>query len=105
MCHRTDNDKIRNLALKRTKTPSMNYEFVVEDDKLIEYIDHSHLKLLTVDNVDAIISVSSGTVFNVVSPIAESNKIAHRGGASDANVAAIQLHTLDYRLTKEAGVG
>lgn len=63
------------------------YELTIEDDAL----DASRTvaaanKLVSIDGVDALISLSSGSG-NAVTPIAEQAHIPHIGMASDANVA------------------
>jgi len=63
------------------------YEVIFEDDQLDPKRTASAAnKLISIDKVDAIISISSGTG-NVVTPIAERNSIVHFGIASDANIA------------------
>ncbi len=75
------------LALKEVQGTKYKYELVFEDDKLdAKLASTTATKLIQVDNVDAIISLSSGTG-NVVTPLAEQNKVIHFGIASDANVA------------------
>lgn len=75
------------LAQKDATGTKYNYEVIFEDDKLDPKTTSTAVnKLITVDGVDAVISFSSGTG-NVVTPIAEQNKIIHFGIASDANVA------------------
>ena len=97
--------KSTNLALNENKDTKYDYEFVVEDDKLDpKTTSTTATKLLTVDNVDAIISVSSGTG-NVVSPIAESNKRLHIGAASDANVAKGEYNFIHWTPPDEEAKG
>src|SRR3989304_5574058 len=75
------------LALKEVQGTKYKYELVFEDDKLdAKLASTTATKLIQVDNVDAIISLSSGTG-NVVTPLAEQNKVIHFGIASDSNVA------------------
>ncbi|MCF8495899.1 MAG: ABC transporter substrate-binding protein [Alphaproteobacteria bacterium] len=63
------------------------YKIMMEDDGLeAKKAASAANKLISVDKADAVISVSSGTG-NVVSPIAEQNKIVHFGIASAASVA------------------
>jgi branched-chain amino acid transport system substrate-binding protein len=75
------------LALKEIQGTKYKYELVFEDDKLdAKLASTTATKLISVDKVDAIISLSSGTG-NVVTPLAEQNKVIHFGIASDSNVA------------------
>jgi branched-chain amino acid transport system substrate-binding protein len=75
------------LALKEIQGTKYKYELVFEDDKLDPKLTSTTTtKLIEVDDVDAIISLSSGTG-NVVTPLAEQNKVIHFGIASDSNVA------------------
>jgi len=94
-----------NLALKNQQETKYNYELVAEDDKLDpKTTSTTATKLLTVDNVDAIISISSGTG-NVVSPIAESNKRLHIGAASDASVAKGEYNFIHWTPPDEEAKG
>ncbi len=75
------------LALKEVQGTKYKYELVFEDDKLdAKLASTTTTKLIEVNDVDAIISLSSGTG-NVVTPLAEQNKVIHFGIASDSNVA------------------
>ncbi len=76
------------LAVKDLKDSKYDYQLVFEDDKLDpKTASTAATKLIQVDNVDAIISWSSGTG-NAVAPIAQENKVIHFNPvASDANVA------------------
>lgn len=78
------------LALEEINAdPSLKhkYELVIEDDALDAKRTASALnKLMSVDSVDVVVSVSSGSG-NVVTPIAEQSKLPHIGLASDLNVA------------------
>lgn len=63
------------------------YEIIFEDDQLDPTMTASAAnKLISVDKADVIVSFSSVTG-NVVTPIAEQNKVVHFGIASDPNVA------------------
>jgi len=83
-------ESVRNaleLALKETQGTKYKYELVFEDDKFdAKLASTTATKLIEVDAIDAIISFSSGTG-NVITPLAEQNKVIHFGIASDANVA------------------
>lgn len=75
------------LALSELKDTKFTYKLIFEDDKIDPKLaSTAATKLMTVDNVDAILSLSSGTG-NVVTPLAEENKVIHFGIASDANIA------------------
>lgn len=75
------------LALGELKNTKYTYELIFEDDKIDpKTASTTATKLITVDNVDAILSFSSG-IGNVVNPLAEQNKVIHFGVASDPNVA------------------
>jgi branched-chain amino acid transport system substrate-binding protein len=64
-----------------------DYQLVFEDDALeAKKAAATAAKLLNVDKVDALMSVSSGTG-GVISPIAENAKVIHFGLASAQNVA------------------
>ena len=75
-------DKINNDTSLKHK-----YQLVIEDDSLDAKKTASAInKLISIDKVNTVISVSSGSG-NIVTPIAEQNKLPHIGMASDANVA------------------
>jgi branched-chain amino acid transport system substrate-binding protein len=64
-----------------------NYEFVFEDDGLqARRAASAANKLINIDKVDALVSVSSGTG-GAISPIANRNKVLHFGIASERSVA------------------
>lgn len=64
-----------------------SYELIFEDDQMDSKMTASAAnKLISVDKVDAIVSFGSGPG-NVITPIAEQNKIVHFGIASDDNIA------------------
>mgnify|MGYP003385516593 CR=1 FL=1 len=79
-----------NLALAEVNAdPSLKhtYTLVIEDDAFNPAKTAGAInKLISVDHVNAVISVGSGGG-NVVAPIAEENKLPHIGLASDAVVA------------------
>lgn len=76
-----------NLALEDLGQTTYNYELVFEDDQMDpKKTATASRKLISVNNVDALISFSSGTG-NVVTPVAQENKVIHFGIASDANIA------------------
>ncbi|MEX1014546.1 MAG: ABC transporter substrate-binding protein, partial [Candidatus Paceibacterota bacterium] len=64
-----------------------SYEVIFEDDQLrpSETATAAN-KLVNIDNVDVLISTTSGSG-NVISPIANENQVLHIGIASDANIA------------------
>jgi branched-chain amino acid transport system substrate-binding protein len=75
------------LAKENMGSTKNSYEVIFEDDQLDPKMTASAVnKLISVDNADAIVSFSSVTG-NVVTPIAEQDKVVHFGIASDLNVA------------------
>ncbi len=75
------------LAMKDKKTTKYKYDVVYEDDQLNPKMTASAVnKLINIDKVSAVISFTSGSG-NVVTPVAETNKVVHFGIASDANIA------------------
>ncbi len=75
------------LALEELQGGKYNYNLIFEDDGLDPKKSSSAAqKLIFVDNVDAIVSVTSGTG-NIVSPYAQENNVLHIGIASDLKVA------------------
>lgn len=76
------------LAQSETKDTKYNYEVIYEDSKNLDAKEtlSAAQKLINVDQVDVILTISSGTG-NIVSPVTEENKIVHIGYASDPNVA------------------
>lgn len=75
------------LAKERLASKKYNYEVIFEDDQLKpDTAAKTTTKLISVDKVNAIVSLTSG-IGNVVGPIAEQNKVVHMGIASDPNVA------------------
>jgi branched-chain amino acid transport system substrate-binding protein len=62
------------------------YELVIEDDSFDAAKASSVIqKFLSVDNVDAVISIGS-TAGNAIAPVAEANELPHIGMASDSVV-------------------
>ncbi|MFA5126898.1 MAG: ABC transporter substrate-binding protein [Patescibacteria group bacterium] len=75
------------IAEENLRNTKNKYEVIFEDDQLDPKMSASAAnKLLSADNVDALVTFSSVTG-NVVTPIAEQNKVVHFGIASDPNVA------------------
>lgn len=69
------------------KNKNYDYEIIYEDDQLNpKMTSNSANKLITFDKVDAIFSYSAGSG-NVVTPLAEENKVIHFGTTTDPNVA------------------
>jgi branched-chain amino acid transport system substrate-binding protein len=91
-------------ALALSKLPAdtkYNYKIILEDDRLDGKTAASIAqKFVTSDNVDAIISFSSG-MGNVFSPITESNKIIHCGIASDKAIANGTYNFLHWTTPEE----
>lgn len=89
-------EKINNNASLKNK-----YELVIEDDSFDAKKTASAInKLLSIDKVNAVISVSS-TGGNVVAPIAEKNEVPHIGLASDSNVAKGEYNFTHWTRPKE----
>ncbi|MDO8628835.1 MAG: ABC transporter substrate-binding protein [Nanoarchaeota archaeon] len=75
------------LAKEQLKDSKYNYEIIFEDDALDAKLSATAAqKLINIDNVDALVSISSGTG-NVVAKIAQESQIIHFGIASDPAVA------------------
>jgi len=75
------------LAKENLGDTQYTYELIFEDDQLDSKMSASAAnKLISVDKVDAIVSFGSGPG-NVISPIAEQNKVVHFGIATDPVVA------------------
>lgn len=78
-----------------------NYEFVFEDDEFkAEKTASVANKLINIDKVNAIVSFG-GTGGNVVSPIAEQNKVIHFGVTTDQKVAKGKYNFIHYTLPGE----
>ena len=89
------------LALDDLETTRYRYELIVEDDQLDPKKTASAAqKLITVDDVDVLVSASSGTG-NVVTPIAESAEVVHFGIASDPAVANGQYNFIHWTPPEE----
>lgn len=75
------------LAKENLNRTKYNYDIIFEDDQFDSAKTATAFqKLISVDKVKAVISFASGPA-NVISPIAEQNKIIHFGIASDPNAA------------------
>lgn len=84
------------LAKENMGGTKYNYEVIFEDDQLDSKMTASAVnKLISVDKADVIVSFSSVTG-NVITPIAEQNKIVHFGIASDPNVANGQYNFIHW---------
>jgi len=78
-----------------------NYLLIFEDDSTDpKTTSTAATKLINVDKVDALVSFTSGPG-NVVSPIAQQNKILHVGIASDANIAKGEYNFLHWTMPEE----
>jgi branched-chain amino acid transport system substrate-binding protein len=87
--------------ITKNKDLKYKYELVFEDDsfdaaRVVTVMN----KFLSIDKVDAVISVGS-TAGNVVSPLAEKNKMPHIGLASDANVAKGEYNFIHWTRPEE----
>ncbi|HLD12444.1 MAG TPA: ABC transporter substrate-binding protein [Candidatus Nanoarchaeia archaeon] len=79
--------KALTLAKEQLGNTQYNYEIIFEDDALDpKQSATAAQKLINVDGVDVLISISSGTG-NIVAALAQENKIIHFGIASDPAVA------------------
>jgi len=83
----------RDIAKKNNK---YKYELIIEDDgfeakKTVSVAN----KLISVDNVDAIVSFSSHSG-NVIAPIAQNNKVIHISLASDDNIAKSTYNFINW---------
>ena len=75
------------LAKEDLGETKYEYKFILEDDAMEpKKVSTSTQKLINLDNVDAIVSASSGSG-NVVTPMAQEAKVIHFGIGSDANIA------------------
>jgi len=84
---------IRDISKKNNK---YKYELIIEDDgfeakKTVSVAN----KLISVDNVDAIVSFSSHSG-NVIAPIAQNNKVIHISLASDDNIAKSTYNFINW---------
>lgn len=92
-----DNKDAILLAKEQLKDTKYNYELVFEDDQFKPAIGATTVnKLISIDNVSAIISFGS-PVGNIVSPITEKAKVPQINDfASDTHVADGEYNFLDY---------
>ncbi len=75
------------LAKEMLGETKYNYRILLEDDQLNPKVTSTAAnKLISVDGVDAIMSITSGTG-NVVTPLATQHDVIHFGIASDENIA------------------
>jgi len=75
------------LAKENSNNTKYNYELIFEDDQMDPAKTATALqKLISIDKVNAVVSFASGPA-NMISPIAEQNKIIHFGIATDPNAA------------------
>ena len=89
------------LAFSQINNTKYNYELKLEDDALdTKMTSTAATKLINVDKVDALVSFTSGPG-NVVSPIAQQNKILHVGVASDGNIANGSYNFLHFTPPEE----
>lgn len=90
------------LAKDELKDTKYNYDVVFEDIKNFDSGETTSAiqKLINVDNVDAVITETSGPG-NIVSPLTQQNKILHIGIASDANIAKGEYNFIDWTSPKE----
>ncbi len=77
------------------------YNLIIEDGQLDPQLTAAAAqKLINIDKVDAIITFNSG-VGNIVSPLAQANKIIHMGIASDQNVAKGEYNFIHWTQPEE----
>ncbi len=89
------------LAVKDFIGEKYQYEIIFEDDALDpKKAINAAQKLIQVDNVDFLISLSSG-IGNVISPIADTNKVIHFAMASDKNIANGDLNFIHWTPPEE----
>jgi branched-chain amino acid transport system substrate-binding protein len=89
------------LAKSQLGETKFNYELIFEDDKLDPKLTSTVTqKLININNVDAMISASSGSG-NVVAPVTQSKKIVHIGVASDANIAKGEYNFIHWTTPDE----
>jgi branched-chain amino acid transport system substrate-binding protein len=89
------------MALDDLKNTKYNYQLIIEDDQMdAKQATTAVQKLISVDNINAIISFTSGPG-NAISPIAEENKITHIGIASDSNVAKGEYNFIHWTTPQE----
>jgi len=84
------------LAKEQLAETKFNYEVIFEDDALDTKLTSNAVnKLVNLDQVDALISFTSGTG-NVVAPITQENHVIHVGVASDPNIAKGEYNFLHW---------
>lgn len=92
------------LALEEVNADASNthqYELVIEDDGFdAKRTAGAISKLVSIDKVDVVVSVSTGGG-NVVAPIAEENELPHIGLASDVNVAKGKYNFIHWTRPQE----
>ncbi|PIN75346.1 hypothetical protein COV18_04115 [Candidatus Woesearchaeota archaeon CG10_big_fil_rev_8_21_14_0_10_37_12] len=91
------------MALEETKAKSTkyNYELIFEDDKLDPKTTTTAVnKLISIDGVQVVTSISSGTG-NAAAPIASANNVVHFGIASDANIATLNKNSFIHWTSPE----
>lgn len=92
------------LAVEELNADTSNahrYELVIEDDGFDAKKTASAIqKLVSVDTVDVVVSVSTGGG-NVVAPIAEAHELPHIGLASDVNVAKGKFNFIHWTRPQE----
>lgn len=94
-------DAIELAEEKLPKNTKYEYQMIYEDDKLDSKEASTVVqKLISIDNVDVIISATSGPG-NVIAPIAEQNKILHMSTASDGNIAKKQYNFIHWTTPEE----
>lgn len=92
------------LALEELENTKYEYELIVEDDKLDPKTTATVVtKLAEIDNVDALVTVSSGTG-NAAAPLANQFEVIHFGIASDAAVASGKYNFIHWTKPEDEGV-
>ncbi len=88
-------------AINADTSLKYSYRLILEDDALDAKKTVAAVnKLISIDGVDAVISLSSGSG-NAVTPIAEKAHIPHIGMASDANVAKGEYNFIHWTQPEE----
>lgn len=83
------------------KDTKYNYEIIFEDDKMDNKAAATAAnKFISVDQVDAMVTATSGPG-NVVAPLAQDNKKVHIGFASDQNVAKGEYNFIHWTTPQE----
>jgi len=89
------------LADVQSTDTKYNYTLIVEDDKLDKTLAATATnKLISVDGVDALVSITSG-MGNVISAIAQQNRVIHVGIGSDQGLAKGPLNFVHFTPPKE----